>query len=415
MSGIHEQAGCAQVCSGIRMLWAATSTDLVRLCSDAVHLTSASNPGGPRHCCLGASLHWGAPVALVGSQVAEAAPTLLAAVGRGPAVDPLVGVQVPQFFEAAAALGTGVGALARVHPLVSLEPREDGEAFPTLRAGEGTLGPAMHQPVALEAGGMAESLPTLGTGKRLLPGVDALVLPQIAQVVKVAAAVAALVASLDFDLLPYNLAGSTSVVGTPSTAAGLTIAIYHGGAGRAQGLEGVSLGCIRVDQFDVFLEERSVGAESSTQRADVRGALELRPYKHNTTSVTCLHVCGAIAVTTIFLNRDYFSDNCLQELRSATAPARMCLSREHAHPPATGRSVGPSRAPPSSSPGELGGSMENSEGGTSESCAWAVSIPLLCLGDNSSSSSSSAPGALEHSASFITATQSRKCSCLHPP
>lgn len=215
------------------MLWAATSTDLVRLCSDAVHLTSATDPDGPRHRCLGASLRWGAPVALVGSQVAEAAPALLAAVGRGPAVDPLVGVQVPQFFEAAAALGTGVGALARVHPLVSLEPGEDGEAFPTLRAREGTLGPAMHQPVALEAGGMAESLPTLGTGKRLLPGVDALVLPQIAQVVEVAAAVAALVASFDFDLLPYNLAGSTSVVGTPSTAAGLTVAIDHGGAGRA--------------------------------------------------------------------------------------------------------------------------------------------------------------------------------------
>lgn len=216
----------------------------------------------------GASLCWGAPVAFVGSQVAEAAAALLAAVGRGPAVDPLVGVQVPQFFEAAAALGTSIGALACVHPLVPLEPREDGEAFPTLRAWEGALGPAVHQPVALEAGGMAEALPTLGTGEGLLPGMDALVLPQVAQVVKMAAAVPALVASLDFDLLLRDLARSTSLIGTPSIAPGLAIAIHHGsgsgGARGAQGLEGVSLSGVRVDQFDVFLEEHSVGAEGST-------------------------------------------------------------------------------------------------------------------------------------------------------
>lgn len=60
-------------------------------------------------------------MALVGAQVAEAAPALLAAVGRGPAVDPLVGVQVAQLLEATAALRTGVRALACVHTLVPFE------------------------------------------------------------------------------------------------------------------------------------------------------------------------------------------------------------------------------------------------------------------------------------------------------
>lgn len=50
-------------------------------------------------------------MALKGPQVAEAAAALLAAVGRGPAVDPLVGVQVPQLLEAPAALRAGVGTL----------------------------------------------------------------------------------------------------------------------------------------------------------------------------------------------------------------------------------------------------------------------------------------------------------------
>lgn len=80
--------------------------------------------------------------------MAEAPSTLLAAVGRGPTVNPLVGVQVPQLFKASAALWTGVWALACVHPLVSLESREHRETFPTLGAGERALGPAVHQPVA---------------------------------------------------------------------------------------------------------------------------------------------------------------------------------------------------------------------------------------------------------------------------
>lgn len=50
-------------------------------------------------------------MALEGPQVAEAAAAVLAAVGRGPAVDPLVGVQVPQLLEAPATLRAGVGTL----------------------------------------------------------------------------------------------------------------------------------------------------------------------------------------------------------------------------------------------------------------------------------------------------------------
>lgn len=73
---------------------------------------------------VGWLLGWGAAVALVGSQMTEAAATLLAAVGRGPTVDPLVGVKVPQLFKAPAALWTRIRALTSVYPLVSLESRE---------------------------------------------------------------------------------------------------------------------------------------------------------------------------------------------------------------------------------------------------------------------------------------------------
>lgn len=69
----------------------------------------------------GRLLSRGAAVTLVGAQMSEAAPTLLTAVGCGPAVDPLVGVQVSQFFKAPAALRACVWTLTSVHPLVSLE------------------------------------------------------------------------------------------------------------------------------------------------------------------------------------------------------------------------------------------------------------------------------------------------------
>lgn len=133
--------------------------------------------------------------------MAEAASALLAAVGCGAAVDPLVGVQVPQLLEAAAALGTGVRTLPGVHPLVPFEAGEHGETFPTLRTGEGALGAAVDQPVTFQAGSVAKPLATFRTGERFLSGVDALVLPQVAQVVKMAAAVPALVTALRFDLL----------------------------------------------------------------------------------------------------------------------------------------------------------------------------------------------------------------------
>lgn len=202
-------------------------------------------------------------MAFVGAQVAEAAAALLAAVGRGPAVDPLVGVQVAQFLEAAAALGTSVGALACMHPLVSLEPREDGEALPTLGAGEGALGPAVDQPVALEPGGMAEALSALGAGKGLLPGVDALVLPQVAQVVEPAAAVPALVASLHLGLLPRQVARGSSLLGAGPTP---TLRPRSGGGARGgQALEGVGLGRVQVDQLEVLLEEGAVRTEGPAQ------------------------------------------------------------------------------------------------------------------------------------------------------
>lgn len=69
----------------------------------------------------GRLLSRGAAVTLVGAQMSEAAPTLLTAVGCGPAVNPLVGVQVSQFFKAPSALRTCVWTLTSVHPLVSLE------------------------------------------------------------------------------------------------------------------------------------------------------------------------------------------------------------------------------------------------------------------------------------------------------
>lgn len=59
-------------------------------------------------------------MALVGAQVAEAPPTLLAAVGRGTTVNPLVGVQVTQLLEAPPTLLARVGTLPRMYPLVSL-------------------------------------------------------------------------------------------------------------------------------------------------------------------------------------------------------------------------------------------------------------------------------------------------------
>lgn len=144
------------------------------------------------------SLCRGAAMALVGAQVAEAAAALLAAVRSGTAVDPLMCVKVAQLFEAPAALWAGVGALTCVDPLVSLQAGEYGESLPTLGTGEGALGAAVAQPVALEAGGMAEPFPALRADEGFLTCMDALMLAQVAQVVKMAPTVAALVATLYF-------------------------------------------------------------------------------------------------------------------------------------------------------------------------------------------------------------------------
>lgn len=71
---------------------------------------------------------------------------------------------------------------------------------------------------------MAESLATFGAHKGLLAGVDTLVLSQVTKVVKMAATVATLVTSLQFDLL-FHMA---SFLGEACSIAGLgSIDILH--------------------------------------------------------------------------------------------------------------------------------------------------------------------------------------------
>lgn len=184
------------------------------------------------------SRHGGAAVALVGAQVAEAAATLVAGVRRGAAVDALVGVQVAKLLEAAAALRAGVGALAGVDALVPLQPREHREALPALGAGEGALGAAVAQPVALQAGRVAEALPALRAHEGLLPGVDALVLPQVAQVVEVAAAFATLIAPLYLPL--PRPARPRPPVRSPAPP-GVAAALPQWGRRTGGGLQGVAI------------------------------------------------------------------------------------------------------------------------------------------------------------------------------
>lgn len=140
--------------------------------------------------------------------------------------------------------------------------------------------------MALESGGMAEPLATLGTHKGLLARVDALMLPQVAQVVKVAAAVPALVAPLQLVLL---LKWSTSSSGTSASPARyscssstiLLLSSSTPGLSAAGGLQGAtnllllflllssSSSRVWVDQLEVLLQEHSVWAEGPTKGADV--------------------------------------------------------------------------------------------------------------------------------------------------
>lgn len=104
---------------------------------------------------------------------------------------------------------------------------------------------------------MAEPLTALWTHERLFSGVDTLVLPQVAKVVKMAATVPALIPPLNFNLLfssptsPTDAGTSphsrTTLVLPPSTPPGVTTAIYHGGCSGASGLQCLeSLGISRV-------------------------------------------------------------------------------------------------------------------------------------------------------------------------
>lgn len=232
-------------------------------------------------------------MALVRPQVSEAASTLLATVRGGAAVDPLVGVQVPQLLEASAALRASVGALARVHALVPLQAGEHGEALPALRTGEGALGAGVPQPVALESGGVSEPLPALRTDERLLARVDALVLPQVAQVVKVAPAVRALVTPVGFHLpRPADADASAEAradgcpratqvlhAHAPSRVGAALAQGGHGRGGGLKGLQGLGAGRVCVHQSKVLLQEQGVGTEGLTQGADVGVAGELLTWK----------------------------------------------------------------------------------------------------------------------------------------
>jgi len=127
---------------------------------------------------------------------------------------------------------------------------------------------------------VAEPLAALRTHEGLLPGVDAPVLPQVAQIVEVAAAVGALVPALDFNLLLHRgaylpEAGPDSVVLVLIPAAAPPGPVVRGGRGRLQDLEDLGAGGVRVYQLDVLLQEQGVGAEGSAQRADVGVAGEL--------------------------------------------------------------------------------------------------------------------------------------------
>lgn len=217
-----------------------------RPCVRRVPVSDQGGVGGCHWLRVKESLVGGAAVAFVGAKVSKAAPTGVAAVGRGPTVDSLVGVQVSQLLKAAAALRAGVRTLPCVDPLVSLQSRQDREAFPTLRAGEGALGTAVHQAMALEAGSVSEALTTLRTHEGFLPSVDPLVLPQVSQVVKVASTVPTRVPPIHLHLPPHRPCHFTSPTScsslnlSPSASPGLSAALWDRRDGRTGRLQGFS-------------------------------------------------------------------------------------------------------------------------------------------------------------------------------
>lgn len=213
-------------------------------------------------------------MALVSAQVPEATSALLAAVGCGPAVDALVGVQVAQLLKAPATLRAGVGALPSVYPLVALQARQHREALATLRAGEGALRTTVAQPVALEAGGVAEALSTLRANERLLPRMDALVLPQVAQIVEVPATVSTLVAPRPLLLSRSPSRCSLLPFAFPGAHTGLTQRCRR--AGRRRQRLGVA---VHVHQLQVLLQKQGIGTEGSAERAEVSMSRKLLTWR----------------------------------------------------------------------------------------------------------------------------------------
>lgn len=138
---------------------------------------------------------------------------------------------------------------------MSLETRQHREAFATLGTGEGALGAAVAQSVALEAGGVSEALPALGAHEGLLPCVDAEVLAQVAQVVEVAAAVAALEAAFHLPLSRSPLAEADEPPAVPrrplayGVAAAAVAAAAFGLGGGATGAQVQRRGCFVVVQL----------------------------------------------------------------------------------------------------------------------------------------------------------------------
>lgn len=171
-----------------------------------------------------------------------------------------------------------------MHALVTLQSGQHWEALTALRAWEGALGSAVTEAVALETRGVTETLSALGTNEGLLAGVDALVLPQVSQIVEMPATVAALVAALHF-LLPCAPASGPFRASLSSSRLARVALPARGRTARRR----LQSALLVMHQLDVFLQERGVRAKRSTEGADegVRG--ELLTWKRATENIFIFH------------------------------------------------------------------------------------------------------------------------------
>lgn len=157
-----------------------------------------------------------------------------------------------------------------MHTLVALQSGQHWEALTALRTGEGALGSAVAKAVALETCGVAETLSALRANEGLLTGVDALVLPQVAQIVEMTPTVATLIAALYFPLpcTPAN----RSFWASQSSPRLARVALPARGRTARRRLQSA---LVVMHELDVFLQERGVRAKSSTEGANegLRGEL----------------------------------------------------------------------------------------------------------------------------------------------